>query len=73
MLHPIYLYYFITHVMLRYFKISLHVNSHFDKLFGKRKWSASSSLSVIMQRDNGYETAMKVNDGSGWSSDGVVL
>jgi hypothetical protein len=35
--------------------------------------SDSSSPGVIIQRDDGRETSMKVNDGSGWSSNGVML
>jgi hypothetical protein len=30
-------------------------------------------MDVIVRRDDGHETAMKGNDGDGWSSDGVVL
>jgi hypothetical protein len=30
-------------------------------------------VGVIVQRDDGRETAVKGNDGGGWSSDGVVL
>jgi hypothetical protein len=30
-------------------------------------------MGVIMQRDDGLKTAVKENDGGGWSSDGVML
>jgi hypothetical protein len=30
-------------------------------------------MGVIVQRDDGCETAVKENDRGGWSSDGVVL
>jgi hypothetical protein len=30
-------------------------------------------VGVIVRRDDGRETAVKGNDGDGWSSDGVVL
>jgi hypothetical protein len=30
-------------------------------------------VGVVVRRDNKCETAVKGNDGGGWSSDGVVL
>jgi hypothetical protein len=30
-------------------------------------------MSVVVRRDDERETAVKGNDGGGWSSDGVVL
>jgi hypothetical protein len=30
-------------------------------------------VGVVLRRDNGHETAVKGNDGGGWSSDGLVL
>jgi hypothetical protein len=60
--------------MLRDFKISFYVNSHDDKMFGKRKRVGYFvTVGVIMRRDDGRWTAVKGNDGDGWSSDGVML
>jgi hypothetical protein len=61
--------------MLRDFKIFyIYVNSHVDKLFGKRKRVGYFVTGgVIVQMDDGRGMAVKGNDGSGWSSDGVVL
>jgi hypothetical protein len=28
---------------------------------------------VVLRRDDGREATVKINDGGGWSSDGVVL
>jgi hypothetical protein len=30
-------------------------------------------VSVVVQKDDGHQTAVKGNDGGRWSSDGVVL
>jgi hypothetical protein len=30
-------------------------------------------MGVVVRRDDGHEMTVKGNDGSGWSSDGVVL
>jgi hypothetical protein len=50
------------------------VNSYVDKLFKKRKmvgWFVT--VGVIVRRNHGCGTTVKVNDGGGWSSDGVIL
>jgi hypothetical protein len=50
------------------------VNSHVDKLFGKRKRiDYFITVCVVMWRDDEHKTAVKENNGDGWSSDGVVL
>jgi hypothetical protein len=60
--------------MMRGFKIIFYMNSHADKLFGKRKRVGQFiTVCVIVQRDDGCGTTVKGNDGCGWSSDGVVL
>jgi hypothetical protein len=60
--------------MLRHFKIFLYMNSHVDKLSGKKNRSGKFiTVGVVVQRDNGRKTAVKRNDGGGRSSDGVVL
>jgi hypothetical protein len=60
--------------MLRYFKISFYVNSHFDKLLEKRK-SIGYFITVgaIVRRDNECETTVKGNDDVKWSFDSVVI
>jgi hypothetical protein len=50
------------------------VNSHADKLF--RKWKRADwfiTMSVVVQRDDGHETTVKMNDDGRWSSDGMML
>jgi hypothetical protein len=60
--------------MLRHFKISFYVNSHFDKLLEKRKSTGYFIIvGVIVRRDNWCETTVKGNDDVKWSSDGVVI
>jgi hypothetical protein len=50
------------------------VNSHADTLFGKRKRvDYFITVGVVAWRDDERGTAVKGNDGSGWSSDGVML
>jgi hypothetical protein len=50
------------------------VNSHVDKLFGKRKRVGYFvAMGVVMWRDNWREISVKGNDSGRWSSDGMVL
>jgi hypothetical protein len=60
--------------MLCDFKIFFYVNSHVDKLFGKRKRiDYFITVSVVVQRDDRRGMAVKGNNNDGWSSNGVVL
>jgi hypothetical protein len=50
------------------------VNSHADKLFGKRiRIDYFIIVGVVMWTNDRRETTVKGNDGGGWSSGGVVL
>jgi hypothetical protein len=50
------------------------VNSHADKLFGKRKRVGYFiTVGVVVRRDDGCGMVMKGNDDGGWSSNGMVL
>jgi hypothetical protein len=54
--------------------VAFQNNSHDDKLLGKQtRIDYFIIVGVIMQRDDIRETAVKENDGDGWSSDGMVL
>jgi hypothetical protein len=45
-----------------------------DNLLGKRKMiDQFITVGVIVWKDDKRETAVKGNDGGGWSSDGVIL
>jgi hypothetical protein len=60
--------------MLRHFKIFFYMNSHVDKLSGKKnRIGMFITVGVVVRRDDGRKTAVKQNDGGGQSSDGVVL
>jgi hypothetical protein len=49
------------------------MKSHVDKLFRKQKLvSQFVTVGVVVWRDDWCGTAVKVNDGGGWSSGGVV-
>jgi hypothetical protein len=55
-------------------KISFYMNSHIDKLFGKRKRAGYFIMvGIVVQRDDGCGTTVKGNDSGGWSSDDVLL
>jgi hypothetical protein len=52
--------------MLWDFKISFYVNSHVDKLFGKRKRiDYFITVGVVVQRDDRRGMAVKGNDNDG--------
>jgi hypothetical protein len=60
--------------MMRDFKISFYLNSHVNKLFGKRKnvgWFIT--VGVVVRKGDVRETAVKENDVNRWSFDGVLL
>jgi hypothetical protein len=60
--------------MLSNFKISFYMNSHVDKLFGKRKRvDYFITVNIVVWSDDGHGTTVKENYDSGWSSDGVAL
>jgi hypothetical protein len=60
--------------MLWHFKLSFYVNSHVEKVFGKRKRVGQFVIvGIVVRRDDGHETVVKENNSDGWSSDGVVL
>jgi hypothetical protein len=61
-------------MMLQNFKITFYMNSHADKLFGKRKRvDLFINMRVILWKDDGRGTMVKGNDDGGWSSDDVVF
>jgi hypothetical protein len=56
------------------FQNIFYVNLHVDKLFGKQKRIGQFvTVGVIVWKDDGNGMVVKENDGSGWSSFGVVL
>jgi hypothetical protein len=61
-------------MMLQGLKMSFYVNSHADKLLGKRnRVGYFITRGVIVWRYDVHGTVVKGNDGGGWSSDGMVL